>query len=96
MELRPVDRSGLSIISIGVGSGGFGRLEEQASFRVMDHAFEKGITFLDTAELYSNSESERIIGDWMHRRRKRTEITLLTKSGLVPDTSLWSWGDSNH
>ena len=60
MELRPVDRSGLSIISIGVGSGGFGRLEEQASFRVTDHAFEKGITFLDTAELLEYMKTRQI------------------------------------
>ena len=56
-----------------------GRLDEQESFRVMDYAFDKGITYFDTAEMYGNGTSERTVGNWMRQRRCRDKMTVLTK-----------------
>ena len=80
MEQRPVGRSGLSISSVGLGTGMFGRqLDEQGSFPILDYALEKGITYIDTAELYGTGESERVIGNWMHQKGCRDKVTILTK-----------------
>ena len=55
---RPVGRSGLEISSIGLGCVTFGReIDEDDSRRVLDHAVEQGITFLDTAEAYGGGNA---------------------------------------
>ena len=89
MEQRQVGRSEVSISSIGLGGAMFGaRLEEQESFRILDYALEKGITYVDTAELYGVGMSERVIGHWMHQRGCRDKITVLTKF-YVDDPRTW-------
>ena len=66
---------------IGLGSSTFGReIDRTAAFAVLDHAMAHGITFLDTAALYSAGESERIIGAWLAERRPAPgEVFLATK-----------------
>jgi aryl-alcohol dehydrogenase-like predicted oxidoreductase len=44
----------------------------------MDIAFDRGINFFDTADIYNKGDSERIIGQWMGSRRG--EIVLATKT----------------
>ena len=81
MEQRTVGRSEVNISSIGLGGGMFGaRLDEQESFRILDYALEKGITYVDTAELYGTEMmSERVIGNWAHQRGCRDKISILSK-----------------
>ena len=58
MEQKSLGRSGLTISAIGLGTGTFGReIDEETSFRVMDYAVEKGITFFDTAEAYGGGQA---------------------------------------
>ncbi|MBM3264285.1 MAG: aldo/keto reductase [candidate division Zixibacteria bacterium] len=58
LELRPVGRSGLSISPIGLGTVTFGReIDQDASFHILDHAVEKGITWIDTAEAYGGGNA---------------------------------------
>ena len=42
--------------------GQWGRVDDAASIRTLLHAFEKGINFVDTAELYGAGHSEEVIG----------------------------------
>jgi len=43
---------------IGLGCSNFGReIDEQQSFRILDYAFERGITFFDTAESYGGGQA---------------------------------------
>ena len=103
MEQKPLGWTGRTISAIGLGCVTFGsEIDEEASYRVMDYALEKGLTFFDTAESYGGGQrrlrrkealgiddvrevsnemysSERIVGDWMHTRGCRDEITLCTK-----------------
>jgi aryl-alcohol dehydrogenase (NADP+) len=82
MERRALGRTGRTVSAIGLGTVTFGReIDEATSFRVMDYAFERGITFFDTAELYGGGASERIVGRWIRDRGCRDEITLCTKVG---------------
>jgi 1-deoxyxylulose-5-phosphate synthase len=72
--------SGQSISAIGLGTVNIGgALDEEASFRLMDHALERGITFIDTAEEYTSGRAEQRIGDWMRKAGSRDDVTILTK-----------------
>jgi aryl-alcohol dehydrogenase-like predicted oxidoreductase len=65
---------------VGLGCVTFGReIDEAASFAIMDHAAERGITLFDTAEAYGGGASETVVGRWMASRGARDRITLCTK-----------------
>ncbi len=58
----------------------FGReIDEETSLRIMDYAFENGITLFDTAEAYAQGGSERVVGNWLKSRARRDQIVLATK-----------------
>lgn len=90
MKLRPLGRSGLSVPPLCFGCNVFGwTVDEGASFRLLDKVLESGLTFLDTADVYSRwvpghsgGESETIIGKWMKARGNRDKIIIATKVGM--------------
>jgi aryl-alcohol dehydrogenase-like predicted oxidoreductase len=65
----------------------FGRRTPEAEARrVIDRALEAGIVELDTANLYADGESERIVGRALRGRRAEARIT--TKAGLWKNEGL--------
>jgi aryl-alcohol dehydrogenase-like predicted oxidoreductase len=90
MKHRPLGRSGLSVPPLCFGCNVFGwTVDEAASFRLLDKVLDSGLTFLDTADVYSRwapghsgGESETIIGKWMKMRGNRSRIILATKVGM--------------
>lgn len=80
MQYRTLGNSDLKVSSIGMGCVTFGReIDRETSFEVMDHALERGITLFDTAEAYAGGASERVLGEWIARRKVRERIVLSTK-----------------
>lgn len=80
MEYRELGSTELQVSSIGMGCVTFGReIDKDSSFTVLDHAFERGINLLDTAEAYAAGESERVVGEWMELRGVRDKLVLATK-----------------
>lgn len=80
MEHRRLGRTELQVSSIGMGCVTFGReIDEQTSFRVLDHAIECGINLLDTAEAYASGASETVLGRWIASRNTRDRVVLATK-----------------
>ena len=73
MEYRRLGRTGLKVSTICLGTMQFGwSTDEPEAHRIMSHAFELGINFLDTADVYSNwvegnpgGISETHIGNWL-------------------------------
>jgi aryl-alcohol dehydrogenase-like predicted oxidoreductase len=73
-----------------LGANVFGwTVDEPDAFRLLDRAFDLGLTFLDTADIYSRwkpgnqgGESETIIGKWFASSGKRNQVTLATKVGM--------------
>lgn len=58
MDQKPLGRTGKTISGIGLGCVTFGReIDEAQSYRIMDYAVEKGITFFDTAEGYGGGQA---------------------------------------
>ncbi|KIU44680.1 MULTISPECIES: aldo/keto reductase [Bradyrhizobium] len=90
MKHRPLGRSGLSVPPLCFGCNVFGwTVDETSSFRLLDNVLDHGLTFLDTADVYSRwvpghsgGESEVIIGKWMKSRGNRDRIILATKVGM--------------
>ncbi|MFH1651139.1 MAG: aldo/keto reductase [Chloroflexota bacterium] len=87
MEYRKLGNSGLKITEIGLGCNTFGNKTDEATAKaIVDLALEKGINFLDTAELYARGRSEEMVGKALKGRRSR--VILATKfahmHGLQP------------
>jgi aryl-alcohol dehydrogenase (NADP+) len=64
--------------------------DEATSFAILDRAFENGVTFLDTADVYplggsleTVGRTEEIVGRWMQERGNRDAIVLATKCAAV-------------
>ena len=78
MRMRSI--GSLSVSVIGLGCNNFGRrLDAAATAEVLDAAFDAGINFLDTAEMYGDGDSEAFIGRALRGRRER--VVLATKFG---------------
>ena len=75
--------------NIGLGCVTFGReIDEPTSFELLDHAFERGITFFDTAAAYADGSSETIIGNWLASRKPdldRLRIATKFQPPFTPD-----------
>ncbi|MGH7071559.1 MAG: aldo/keto reductase [Acetobacteraceae bacterium] len=87
MELRNLGRSGLRVSTIGLGCNNFGgRIDLDATRRVVGKALDCGITFFDTADVYGQrGGSETALGRVLGERRK--EIVLATKFAMPMDDS---------
>ena len=86
MEFRYIGKSGLRVSSICMGTMTFGSsTNKEEAFKIMDKAYERGINFYDTAELYpvppkaeSTGITEKIVGEWL-KTKPRDSIILATK-----------------
>jgi aryl-alcohol dehydrogenase-like predicted oxidoreductase len=84
MEYRRL--GGLEVSAIGLGTMTFGQQNTQAEAHAqLDYAFERGVNFIDTAEMYpvppraeTFSRTERIVGEWL-ARQARDRVVLATK-----------------
>ena len=88
MEYRILGTSGIRVSRMGLGTMSFGAQVDEATSRLMiDMALDRGVNFLDTADVYAAGESERIVGRAIKGRRDR--IVLSTKCGgaMSPDAN---------
>ena len=85
MKTRNLGPSGLQVSVVGLGCNNFGgRIDLEATRKVIDKAFDLGITLFDTADTYGNyGGSEEAMGQILGDRRK--DIVLATKFGLPMD-----------
>jgi aryl-alcohol dehydrogenase-like predicted oxidoreductase len=82
MDIRNLGSSGLRVSLVGLGCNNFGgRIDLEASRKVVHKALDLGITLLDTADTYGNmGGSEECLGAILGARRK--DIVLATKFGM--------------
>ncbi len=90
MEQRRMGRTDLKVSAICLGTMTFGGQSDQAtSYRIMDVAFDRGVTFFDTADIYPSppdlataGRTEEVIGGWLSAvRGRRDQVVLATKCG---------------
>jgi aryl-alcohol dehydrogenase-like predicted oxidoreductase len=85
VEYRTLGTSELTVSTVGLGCNNFGRrVDLERTREVVEAALAEGITFLDTADVYGDGESERLLGEILEGRRD--EVVLATKFG-------WNSGD---
>lgn len=78
MEYRNLGRSGLKVSAMSLGTNAFGaRADEATSIAIVQQALDLGINLIDTADIYTQGESERIIGKALKGRR--SQAVLATK-----------------
>lgn len=57
-----------------------GGLDKQGTFELLDAFYKLGGNFIDTANVYTDGQSEEFLGEWMELRGIRDEIVLATKA----------------
>ncbi|MGO8919696.1 MAG: aldo/keto reductase [Stellaceae bacterium] len=90
MKYRTLGKSGLQVSTIGLGCNNFGgRIDVEASRKIVHKALDLGITLLDTADIYGNmggggrGASEEELGQVLGDRRR--DVVLATKFGMAMD-----------
>ena len=83
MNYRPLGRTGLTVSAISFGAwaigGSWGAVDDEESMRALHAAVDAGTNFIDTADVYGDGRSERLVARL--RRERREEIWVATKAG---------------
>ena len=86
MQTRKLGQQGLEVSALGLGCMGmsfaYGPGNDAESLRVLDRAFELGINFWDTAELYGPFKNEELLASALTGKR-REDLILATKFGFT-------------
>jgi len=85
MNKRILGKSGLEVSALGLGcmglSFGYGNsIEKEDAIKLIRSAFERGVTFFDTAEAYGPFENEELLGEALEPFRN--EVVIATKFGF--------------
>ncbi len=92
MRQRKFGKTGLSVSEIGMGTwelGGreWGDIGEKEAIDLLRYAFEKGVTFYDTADQYGGGRAERLLGEAFSALGDR--VIIATKLGYELDSDGW-------
>ncbi len=90
MQKRKLGQNGPEVPAMVLGGNVYGwTLSEPDTFRQLDRALEVGLTFIDTADVYSRwvpghsgGESETILGKWFAKSGRRKDVLLASKVGF--------------
>jgi aryl-alcohol dehydrogenase-like predicted oxidoreductase len=99
MEYRRLGRTDMSVSAISFGAwaiGGFwGAVDDEESMRALHAAVDAGVNFIDTADVYGDGRSERLVAR-LRRERPRDTIWVATKAGRrLPQQSCEGYSRSN-
>jgi aryl-alcohol dehydrogenase-like predicted oxidoreductase len=90
MNERRLGRTGLSVSEIGYGAWGIGGsmwlgAEDQESLAALNRAIDLGVNFIDTAIVYGNGHSEKLVGKVVAEREER----IVVASKIPPKNLAW-------
>jgi aryl-alcohol dehydrogenase-like predicted oxidoreductase len=84
MQYRMLGRTGLRVSAVSFGAwaigGAWGAVDDEQSMRALHAAIDAGVNFIDTADVYGDGRSERLIAQLRRERRGET-IHVATKAG---------------
>lgn len=85
MKTRKLGRNGPQVSAIGLGCMGmsafYGHHDDAQSLATLNHALDRGINLLDTADMYGPYTNEKLLGQILQKRRN--EVFIATKFGIV-------------
>jgi aryl-alcohol dehydrogenase-like predicted oxidoreductase len=104
MEKITLGASKLEVTKICLGTMTFGEQNSEAeAHSQLDYALERGINFIDTAEMYpvppkaeTTGSTERYIGSWLKKSGKRSQIVLASKVAGPNPNQTWIRGGANN
>jgi aryl-alcohol dehydrogenase-like predicted oxidoreductase len=83
MRYRPLGRTGWNVSEISFGGwaigGAWGQVSDEQSLASLEKAIECGVNFIDTADVYGDGRSERLIAQL--KKYRKEEIFVATKAG---------------
>src|SRR5215475_9201493 len=83
MEYRELGRTGYKVSSISFGAwaigGAWGNVEDKQSLAALHRALDLGVNFFDTADVYGDGRSERLLAQL--RKERREQFYIATKAG---------------
>ena len=83
MEMRTLGKTGLKVSRLGLGTMTWGRdTDEHEAANQLRIFLDAGGSFIDTAAVYGDGDSERVIGGFIGTLVSREEITIATKAGI--------------
>jgi aryl-alcohol dehydrogenase-like predicted oxidoreductase len=84
MEQRQLGRTDMTVSGIGFGAwaigGSWGDVDDEASMQALHAGIDAGINFIDTADVYGDGRSERLVAR-LRRERRGDTIWVATKAG---------------
>lgn len=87
MEKRRLGKNGPLLPALGLGCMGmsdfYGPRDEAESLATLNHALDRGVTHLDTADMYGYGDNEVLLGKLL--RTRRADVFLATKFGFIRD-----------
>lgn len=95
MEQRQLGSSGLTVSAIGLGGNTFGAtVDGDEAVQTIQQAIDQGITFIDTADVYSMGRSEELVGKAIAGQRE--SVVVATKCGIQLDSGAHAGGLSRR
>ena len=87
MDMRRLGRSGIEVSSVCLGTMTWGQQNSEADAHAqLDYALDRGINFIDAAEMYpvpadpdTQGRTEEYIGSWLATRGRRDDVVVATK-----------------
>lgn len=97
MEYRHLGRTDIKVSAVCLGTMTFGEQNDEAeAHEQLDYAFEAGINFIDTAEMYpvppkaeTYGRTEQYIGSWLKDRGRRHDVVIATKAASRASDLPW-------
>ena len=104
MQTTLLGASALRVSKLCLGTMTFGEQNSEAdAHSQLDYALERGINFIDTAEMYpvmpraeTQGATERFIGSWLKKTGKRADVVLATKVAGPNPALHWVRGGANN
>src|SRR5215467_13882965 len=83
MEYRELGRNGWNVSAISFGAwaigGAWGEVDDKESLAALNRALDLGVNFFDTADVYGDGRSERLLAQL--RKSRREQFYIATKAG---------------
>jgi aryl-alcohol dehydrogenase-like predicted oxidoreductase len=98
MHYRTLGRTGWNVSEVSFGAwaigGAWGEVLEEDALAALNEAIDSGVNFIDTADVYGNGRSERLIGRL--RKARKEEIIVATKAGRrLPKQTVEGYSQQN-